>query len=234
MRYRGAQQLICGLVLTLMPQAAGAGEITGRYAVHALGLKVGELVLSGTLEARRYTASSQFRTTGLAGAVARVRFVLRASGQRQGAHFLPESYQEDMNTGRRESQARLSYAEGIARTSLSGQSEIDEEARRGAVDPMTAMLMLLRDRQSDGLCDLRQRIFDGTRLSELRLTARRQSGDAVICSGSYRRLAGYSAEELQRRHEFPLQVHYLPEAGAMRAQRIRVETIYGPALLLRR
>ncbi|MGD9863730.1 MAG: DUF3108 domain-containing protein [Pseudodonghicola sp.] len=224
---------ICAALL-LAPSGAVAEPIAARYAVQALGVRVGELVLTGSLEDRHYTVSSQFRTTGLAGALARVRFVLQASGTRAGARFFPTAYREEMNTGQRESRAQLSYDGGIARAALPGAPAVADSIQRGAVDPLTAILMVLRDREDDGLCDLRQRVFDGERLSEIALTGGEERAGEIVCTGLYRRLAGYPPEELRRRRDFALQIHYAAEAGAMRARRIRVETVYGPALLLRR
>lgn len=224
--------LIWSLLLTLAPLCARADGLDARFAVQAFGVKVGELVLTGSVETRRYTAASQFRTTGLAGAVARVRFVLQASGSRNGARFRPTLYREEMNTGRRESQVDLRF-DGIAPAALSAGT-IGEGNLHGAVDPLTAILMVLRDRDDRPLCALRQRVFDGERLTELQLFTEEAEGDEVICIGTYRRLAGYPEADLRQRREFPLRIHYRAMDGGMRATRIRVETIYGPAVLLRR
>jgi hypothetical protein len=224
--------MIWSLLLILAPLCTRAEPLDARFAVQAFGVKVGELVLTGAIEARRYTAASQFRTTGLAGAVARVRFILQAGGNRNGARFRPTLYREEMNTGRRESQVDLRF-DGVAPAALSGGT-VGGDDLRGAVDPLTAILMVLRDRDDRPLCALRQRVFDGERLAELHLFTEDVEADEVICIGTYRRLAGYPEAELRQRREFPLRIHYRAMDGRMRATRIRVETIYGPAVLLRR
>lgn len=225
--------LIWSILLSLAPLCLRAEPLDARFAVQALGVKVGDLVLTGSVEARHYTATSQFRTTGLAGAVARVRFVLRAGGIRTEDGFRPRFYREEMNTGRRDSQIDLRFDDGIAPAALSG-GVIGRDDPRGVVDPLTAILMVLRDRDDRPPCALRQRVFDGERLTELHLFSEEAEADEVICIGTYRRLAGYPEAELRQRREFPLRIHYRAEAGRMRATRIRVETIYGPAVLLRR
>lgn len=219
--------LLAAVTLAL-PARAQEQPLTARYAVRLLGVKVGEIAVNGALDARRYTASAQLRTTGLAGALKRVHFLLSASGSHDGRRLVPERYSEEMDTGRRQSQASLQFSDGVARASGGAMPEA------GAVDPLTVLLMVLRDQPRDGLCQLRQRVFDGARLSELVLMQRRAEGGSVVCEGRFRRLAGYSAEEMAERQQFPLRVTYAPEGGAMRAVRARVETIYGPVGLVRR
>ncbi len=222
--------LLAAIALAL-PARAQEQPLTARFAVRLLGVKVGEIAFNGALDARRYTASAQLRTTGLAGALKQVHFLLSASGLRDGPRFAPERYSEEMDTGRRQSQASLRFAGGVARVS---GGAVPAAQHRGAVDPLTVLLLVLRDQPRDGLCQLRQRVFDGERLSELVLLERRAEGDDVVCEGRFRRLAGYSPEEMAERQQFPLRVTYAPEVGAMRAVRARVETIYGSVDLIRR
>ena len=230
--------LLAGFALALPAPVAATEEqsLAARYAVRALGVKVGEIALSGSLGPRRYTASAQLRSTGLVAAVKRVHFLLSASGRRQGGRFEPDRYDEDMDTGRRQSRARLQFAGGVARVAGAslGGGAVPEAEHRGAVDPLTAMVMVLRDQPADALCRLRQRVYDGARLSELVLMERRTEGEKIICEGVYRRLAGYAPEEMAERRQFGLRVTYAPEGGRMRAIRARAQTIYGAADLRRR
>lgn len=223
-----------GLWLVLPAPPTAAGPLAERFAVHALGFKVGELHLAGTLETRRYTVTSQFHTTGLAGALARVRFSMKAGGRRDGATFHPAFYVEDMDTGRRESRARLDFSGPLVAAGVA--APIGPDALRDVVDPLTAILMVLRDHPSPPDCTLRQRVFDGERLTELQLTRRDTADDMLSCGGSFRRLAGYPARDMARWPEFPLRIDYTPDpaTGYHRATRIQVQTIYGPATLVRR
>lgn len=230
--------LMAALALALPAPVAQAQDqpLAARYAVRALGVKVGEIALSGALGPRRYTASAQLRTTGLAGVLRRVHFLLSVSGARQGEDFAPERYDEDMDTGRRQSQASLRFSGGVARVSGGGTggAAVPTAQHRGAVDPLTAIVMVLRDQPEDGLCQLRQRVYDGERLSEVVLLERRVEGEEIICEGVYRRLAGYAPEEMAERRQFGLRVTYAPAGGQMRAIRARAQTIYGAADLVRR
>ncbi len=225
--------------LLVLPSLASAQETAGRYAVRALGVKVGELVMTGAASETKYTVSSQFTTTGMVGAVAGVKFLLRATGARKGQDFHPRSYTEEMDTGERQSEASLSYSGGVARgggekAQSNRKYKVSDGQQRGAVDPLTGMFMVMRDQPADTLCNIRQKVFDGERLTELELGAPMAKGGQVVCEGQFRRLAGYSAEDLQNNGRFNLSVTYEPVGDLMRATRMRAETIYGPASIVRR
>ena len=217
-----------------------AQEMQARFAVRALGLKVGDLVLNGTVTDNRYAVASQFTTSGLVGAVAGVKFLLSAAGRVENGQFRPDRYDEEMDTGRRESRVSLRYARGVARAQGSQVGArppwaVSDAQQRGAVDPLTAMFMVIRDQPRDGLCRVNQRIYDGERLTQIVLEERRDRGAEVTCSGTFRRIGGYPAEELSRKPVFGLSVAYVPgPGGVMQASHMRADTTHGPASLVRR
>ncbi len=229
--------LVIGLCLTA--GMAAAQNTSGQYSVHGLGLKVGDLALSGSVTSSKYTVSAQFVTSGLVATVAGVRFLMKSSGSRNGDRFSPRSYSEDMDTGKRESRVSLRWTGGVARASGSevgdrGPYAVTPAQQKGAVDPLTAMFMVLRDQSEDEVCRIRQRIFDGERLTEVSLTNKSSRGGKIICSGLFRRVAGYSPEDLSERSQFRLTVTYEPAGELLRATRMQADTIYGKARIQRR
>ncbi len=225
--------------LLLGAAASTAQETDGRYSVHALGVKVGDLALAGEVTERQYAVTSQFVTSGLVATVAGVRFVMQSSGARKGATFAPRSYSEDMDTGKRQSRVKLRWSGGVARASGSevgapGPYAVTPAQQRGAVDPLTAMFMVIRDQDPKDVCKMTQKIYDGERLTQITLTNRRTQGDKLICSGTFRRLAGYSPEDLSARGQFALTVTYETAGTLMRATRVQADTIYGKARIQRR
>ncbi|MCG7518797.1 DUF3108 domain-containing protein [Ruegeria sp. Ofav3-42] len=225
------------MVLCWLPTTGMAEQ--SRFALRALGVKVGELVLVSDLNASRYVVEGQLTTTGLAGAIKRVRFVLEAQGRRKGARFIPSLYVEDMDTGRRISRVRLDYRNGIARASgpkISDRSNyaVTDAQQRGAVDPLTGIFMVLRDQNPTELCTLRQKLFDGERLTEIALTRQIDENGGVRCVGTFTRLAGYPPGDLRTGSRFPVSVTYEPAGSVMRATRVEAQTIYGPAVVLRK
>lgn len=228
------------MVLLCAAVPAAAQQTSGSYTVRALGLKVGDFALTGSVSGSKYTVSSQFVTSGLVGAVAGVKFLLSASGNVRGDAFRPSRYDEDMETGSRESRASLRYRNGVARSTGSevgtaGPFAVTDAQQKGAVDPLTAMFMVMRDQPRDGLCKVRQRIYDGERLTEVALTTRSDDGGGgVTCSGLFRRVGGYSPEDLKRKGQFGLSVTYEPAGDLMRAVKMRADTVHGRATLTRK
>ncbi len=233
------RQLSCLALVVLLPSVSLVEPQQGRFALRALGVKVGEMALSAETSSTRYAVTARLATTGLVGTLKRVQFVLEATGRRQGANFKPQYYSEDMDTGQRQSRARLDYARGIARASGPeigdrGAHAVTDQQQRGAVDPLTAIFMVLRDQPAEELCRLRQKIFDGERLTEIALTLRSGEGAQVRCDGHFTRLAGYEPGDLRQGSRFPVQVIYEPSGTIMRAMRVEALTIYGPAVVLRK
>lgn len=222
--------------------SAGAGEAqqtSGNFAAQALGFKVGDLALNGSVAGGKYTVSAQFVTSGLVATVAGLRFVMKSTGSVRDGRFTPRSYSEDMDTGKRQSRVALRWSGGVAKATGSeigdrGPYAVTASQQRGAVDPLTAMFQVVRAQPDATLCKLRQRIYDGERLTEIVLDKRSESGGNITCRGVFRRVAGYSPEDLRERSQFPLTVIYGPSGDLMQATRVEAQTIYGKARLVRR
>ncbi|WP_170426635.1 DUF3108 domain-containing protein [Ruegeria arenilitoris] len=229
---------ICVLLLILcLPTTVIAEQ--SRFALRALGVKVGEMALTSDLSTSGYAVRGRLSTTGLAGAIRRVSFVLEAQGRRDGNRFFPRLYVEDMDTGRRESRVRLEYKNGVARASgpkISDRGEyaVTDAQQRGAVDPLTGIFMVLRDQDAASLCMLRQKLFDGERLTEIALTRRIEENGQIRCLGAFTRLAGYPPGDLRTGSRFPVSVTYVPFGDVMRATRVEAQTIYGAAVVVRK
>ena len=232
-------KLVAAVLLGLNAGPGLAQTTSGQFSVHALGVKVGDLAIAGSVGSEQYTISAQFVTSGLAAAVAGVRFVMKSSGTTDGTKFSPRAYSEDMDTGKRESRVALRWSSGVASASGSqvgdrGPYTVTRAQQRGAVDPLTAIYMVVRDQPTDAICNMRQRIYDGERLTEIVLTNRSERSGKILCSGVFRRVAGYSPEDLRERGQFGLKVTYEPAGDVVRATRVQADTIYGKARLQRR
>lgn len=228
------------LMMLLSPPMAALAEVDqSSFALRALGVKVGELTLNAEISASRYAVASRLETTGLASAIKRVRFEIAAQGRRRGARFVPQRYVEDEVAGQRETRVRLDYTQGVARASGTeisdrGDHAVTDAQQRGAVDPLTAIYMVLRDQPPEDLCTLRQKIFDGERLTEITLTRRNARGRNVLCSGYFTRVAGYRPGDLRQGSRFAVTVTYSPAGPLMQAMRVDAETVFGAATVVRK
>ena len=71
------------------------------------------------------------------------------------------------------------------------------------MDPLTAMFATLRDVAPGQECQVSLKMFDGRRATRLTLGGRQAAGDKVTCAGEYRRVAGFSPEDMAEKTRFP-------------------------------
>lgn len=227
------------LAVLAWPWAATADPVEVRtFEVRIAGLRVADLVLTGWVAEGRYAATGTLRTTGLAGALRRVRFAARVEGRITPAGPRPERYAEQIDTGRRRSEASLVWEGGTVRQETekgaadAAADSVAEPAAAGAVDPLTALWFGLADVAPEAACRYAAATFDGTRHAEVRLSP---IAGQPSCAGRFRRLSGYGAAELAERRAFAFTLHLAPGPGdLLRVERVEVETIYGKAVLNRR
>lgn len=236
--------IAAALVLSaLLSGAAHAGQpqrLVARFDVQALGLKVGELSVDATISQDAYSVEARFGATGLVRLFRDMGFVMHAEGRIRDGRFLPALYTEEVDTGRRTSSARMRY-EDETPVLVAGRVEdgevapLDPAGQAGTVDPLTALLAVLRDQPAADLCRYDRAVFDGGRRSRVRLTGGTRSGDTVTCNGQFLRVAGYPAEDLETRRVVPLTIDYAAGAdGRMQARGALLRTVYGPVGLARR
>jgi hypothetical protein len=112
---------------------------------------------------------------------------------------------------------------------------LDPATQGGTVDPLTAMYAFLRDRPAAAACNQRLVLFDGERRSQLALGPPRPADGGISCDGEYRRLEGFSAEDMAERTRFPFSLRLEPAAGdLLRVTEVRMQTLFGPAVMARR
>lgn len=238
------------LLLTLALGAAAPAQAErqdeGQFDVHLGGFRVGLVALSGYQNATRYRAEARIESAGLAGLLRRVRYDARAEGEVVAGRFAPLRYEEDADTGRRQSRSVMEYVGGVPRIVLyesNRESEprgepLDPAEQGGTLDPMTALYLMLRDVPGEETCRLAFEMFDGRRRSLMRFDAASASpaeDGTLTCAGEYRRIAGFPMRDMGEMAVFPFEVTYAPaEGGDRRVMRVRIETLYGTAVLLRR
>jgi len=229
------QRVILGLLMLVTASAAQASE-QDAFSVRLLGVKVGEMRMAWEETAQSYSVAARFKTTGLAGALSTVYFNVTAQGRRSDGRYLPQRYTEQMDTGERVADGSMVWRNGLPRPEgerFDNPDRVPAARIRGAVDPMTALFMVAKDRDPAGLCDVAQTIYDGERLTQIVFDGEKRKKDRVTCTGRYERLAGYSKEDLRNNAIFPISVTYTPAGARMEMYEVRVKTIYGDATILR-
>jgi hypothetical protein len=227
-----------GIVLWMLAAPVAAQEKTAIfYDVRLIGAKIGEITIAGDQANGRYAARSQFRTTGVVKALKDMHGDVSVKGEVTGQDHTPGQYSETINDGKRFTDVKVRF-DGKPPKLISGDPDsraapADTSNLRSALDPMTALYLILRNQPRDGLCQFKSDVFDGHRHARLSLGSPRPKQDRVTCAGEYRRLSGYTSSEKKERR-IPFRVLYKADEGEMLATRVDIQTKYGKAVLIRR
>jgi hypothetical protein len=232
---------VAALVLGL-PAGAARAEEQVVFDLSLRGIEAAVLSFSGTVEGNRYAVSGRLQSAGLVGMLKSIRYDGASQGTVRGGRFTPSRYVEKADTGRRKSVGEMRYSRGVPQIKSydppreAGEVGLDPATQGGTVDPLTAMFAVLRDVPQGQECNLNLTLFDGERRSQVQLGAPAPGeGGGLTCPGEYRRLEGFSAEDMAERTRFPFTLTLsAPEDGLRRATEVRMETLYGRAVMTRR
>lgn len=206
------------------------------------GIEAAVLSFSGTADGNRYSVAGQLQSAGLVGMLKSMKYEGSSQGSVRGGKFTPSQYVEKADTGRRKSVGEMRYSRGVPQIKSydppreAGEVGIDPATQGGTVDPLTAMFAVLRDTPEGQECNLALTLFDGERRSQVKLGAPEAAKDsALTCPGEYRRLEGFSAEDMAEKTRFPFTLTLsAPEGGVRRATEVRMDTLFGRAVMTRR
>lgn len=203
------------------------------------GIKAAELQLWPRIAEGRYLVRSRAQTTGLVGAFFRFRIEGEAQGRLRGGMLAPEAYAAKTVGGRRVFDVAMRYQSGVPKVLRLAveQDEMGEPlepaTQGGTLDPLSATLALLRDLPRGALCQQRVTVFDGRRRSEVVLAG--DLTEDLQCSGVYRRLDGFTAEDMAEQVTFPVALRYRPAGeGVYHVDEFRFTSGSGTAVLNRR
>lgn len=232
-----AVSLSLGLASATLAQAQSSTE-TGNFDVYYAGIKAGELRYGMKTNGATYAASGVVKSSGLVAAISDFRFRAESQGRVSGKSFRPSRYEESSDTGRRQSEKVIRYPGGVPTLERSDKPKdywLDPRRNGDALDPLTAVWHLLRDRDSDELCNMDVSYFDGARRVRLTTSRPKTEGKTVHCTGHYIRVGGFSKKEVREGTKFPFKVSYEPNGdGRYKLSRMDVKTLRGRAVLIRR
>lgn len=232
---------IVALCAALAPAAQARTVTEATFDVYFSGIRAGIVIFKGIVTDTQYSVAGRMQSTGLLSLVANLRYDATAVGRIRGDRFVPVRYEESANTGQRQSEAEMDYTRGVPQVKRYAPPrdpepyDLDPATQGGTLDPASAVFFLLRDVPADRVCQGSVDVFDGARRSLLAIATPRREGDAVICRGEYRRVAGFAPWEMDEKSRFPFTVVYRPNGdGLMAVDEVRIDTLYGTARLNRR
>ncbi|MCL7463653.1 DUF3108 domain-containing protein [Phaeovulum sp. NW3] len=235
--------LAVAMLLAVVGQPVLANQTdSGTFSLSLRGIPAGELKFSGTINATSYAVNGTLRSTGILGAVRKVRYDAAVQGSHAQGRFTPSSYTEKADTSKRQSESVMAYKAGVPQVEVYNPpraprpGDIDPATQGGTIDPLTALFAVLRDVPEAQACSFSAFMFDGRRRSQIALTSPQPADDGTVtCAGEYRRLAGFSDKEMAEKVSFPFRLTYVPTGdGQLRVDEVSMDTLYGKGRLKRR
>ena len=233
--------LVAAMALIASPALLRAEE-SGTFDMILFGIRAATLSYAGKIERGRYAASGALRTTGLLSLVSDVGYTAQVQGRYRNNRFEPRLYRETARDDDGTYSAEMRYRAGVPQPkgyspgSATPQGGLNPAGQAGTVDIMTVIFAVLRDQTRDALCDVSVQMFDGVRRGQITLAEPIvKSNGQIDCSGEYRRVEGFSAQQMAERQRFPFTLTYTPQdADQFRVTRVITETTFGRVTIRRR
>lgn len=228
---------------TALPGAALAERIEDKatFDVVIRGISAAALGFSAVQDGKRYAVSGLLKSAGIAAMFRKISYSGTAKGAVSGTQYTPFSYVEKSDNGKKQSTSKMTYSRGVPSAvqyspAREGRDkDVDPATQGGTVDTLTALYAILRDVDAGQECKVSLKMYDGRYVSSIAISNPKKQGESVTCSGKYRRIAGFKAEEMAERTTFPFTLTYQPVGdGRMRVTEVAMESIYGKAAMKRR
>lgn len=216
MKQRALAGLVCAVALGVAGPVLGE-TLNSTFSVRLYGAPVGRMVVAANADGLAYAAKGEFRTTGLVGLLARVRFTMSARGRGGPLDMRSQFYREDLDTGFRTSATNLSFGTGDRR-----------------IDPLTGLVAALVDRPVAAGCAYDGQTWDGTRSMRVLIREAEQSPGELTCTGRLSRVSGYTDEEMAEATAFPFSLQFVTMGDQLVMRRAEVRTIHGQVTLVRK
>ena len=228
----------CFLLVFSLPEYSYGKTQQHIFDVYILGLKLGRLAYAVEYKNNSYSAAGNLRSTGVLSAIAKYSFEASSQGKIERGVFKPKYYYERSDTGRRKEQKILRYFDhGIeletkktAKPYWQGPNQ-----QMDALDPMSAIIFILRDQTEANVCKQNFAMFDGIRRVGIKFVEGEETTEGYLrCKGIYTRVGGYSAKELKDGTNFPFYVSYQIKSDDYRVISFQMTTTRGRAKFVRR
>ena len=233
--------LVAGLASAVPQGPTWADETqTYRFTASVLGVTAGKMTMAVNRKGTTYAVTGNTSSAGMGGLFRSFSVTSKVRGTEIDGQFRPERYQSTSEGERAGRGAEMVYKGGVpeilslAAEERPGAPVLDPAKQAGTVDPLSMTYALLRDIDRDRACTLNLKVFDGHRLSHVSLGQPQPDGEGLVCTGLYRRLDGYPAEEIAERQDFPFTIAYTPGPdGQLQVTEIVLDSLFGVARLSR-
>lgn len=220
---------------------AHAADDKAAFSLKLRGFTMGLVTLSSSADAQRYTVGGVIINTGVSRIFRQFSYTGAANGMVRNGNLRPDRYKEVADTGRRSSEALITYRNGVPTVEQytspkkAGPDAPDPATQGGTVDPLTAIFALLRDVPRAQACQLDVYIFDGKRRTRIAMQPAGIKDGLPFCIGRYSRLQGFTAEEVARHKKFGFVLNYRDGPNdILQVNDVSFDSFYGTAVILRK
>lgn len=167
------------LAMLLLAGPASAERWRATYAITAAGITVADAEVRFTLgpAGTPYNIETLSRTRGVAAWLVRSETRARSEGMLRAGAAQPRRYQTEGTWRGAPRRTVLEYApDGTARIAALEPAQdmprtpVPDEARRGHLDPLSAIVLLTAHVRETARCDVRAQTFDGRRVTQFEVT----------------------------------------------------------------
>lgn len=237
-----AAALALATALPLAPARAETIRDGATYDVVMKGFTVASLTFDATETDGSYAVRGKLATAGLVAFLRKISYDASSNGSVSKGRYTPSRYVEKADTGKRVSEAVMDYRRGVPQLKVynpprdPSPQDVQPASQGGTVDPLTALYATMRDAAPGSECNRTLKMFDGKRASRLTLAEPQPTeGGGVTCAGEYRRVAGFTPEEMAEKSRFPFTLTYAPGPdGKMQVVEVAMDSLYGRARMVRR
>jgi hypothetical protein len=227
--------------LTVASLAVGASSLpiladSHTFKLSIAGITAGSIKLNATDTGSTYSAKGGLFPSGLVAKFATIGFDGNVSGRVKGKTYLPKTYKGASKSKSGTAQVHMTYSNAnpkvISDTSTKAkpQSPPTKAQKKGGLDVITTTHILFQDRADEDLCKQTIPIFDGRKTSKITINKRTLKGGNVQCSGSYKRVQGFSTSQMAKGSNFPFTMIYEKQGDGMyRLMEFSTKTTFGRA-----
>ncbi len=201
--------LITGLTL---PISAQAENIT--LKLYAYGIKAGTIIVNGNETASAYAVRGVLAPSFLLRTIKDVGYSGSASGKNRKGRFYTRKYDGHARTGSRNSIVNMHWKNNrpvVDRYSperARRDYDITPSKQVGTKDLLTSAYLTFKTVAAKDLCNTTHKMFDGRRQSQISIGKPKISAKTATCTGSYKRVAGFSAHQMTKGVNFPFTMYY--------------------------
>ena len=211
------------------------------YDIYVGGIWVGEVTLDATRGSGGYRADATFRTAGIVSFFVDERWRGETEGRIARGRPVPVRYLSVQKRKKGDKVREVTFRLGDP-IKVSADPPMDDDPwsidvadQAEAVDPATAVMMILAPAEGPAMCGQRIEVYDGKHRFAFDIREARADGDRFVCEGTHIQLAGYKPDKTGRDARRPFKV-YVEERkdGLHQIVRVTTETPLGTAVMVPR